>query len=624
VVACALAPVAALAIPPLSGSISGMRTLPGGELDALSAPRVYQLQSGTWTMLAPTITSFFDGTYLIPGLTPGTYRVGVLAATSGPIAYPPAFFGGGRTVITGADVFVSSGVTTLGVDIQRDTSETIAADALEPDNSARQARAVTPGSGWVEHTTCGLPDADWIKFDAIAGHTYSIETSGSATYPIWGNIDWALSATHAALFSADGSTQLAEDYDAGGGYSLLRWTATSSGPLYARVVSNSEAYSGTAAYSAYTLRLADDTAIAGTASIAGSVLQSTSGFKSIGGAKLRFTNLDTGDTRYPVTRHDGTYSLSGLTPGQYAASAYALGYNETTTPAPITVAAGESVSLNLYADGLVGSLGSLSGCVQRAEGGAAQGATAVLDAGGPSNEVLVDVDGHFIFSGNVTPGEHTVTISHAGYTTVVRSGIVAGFDSNAVIIETLFPAGTVKGVVRSAGVGLAGVTVSASDATTTTAADGSYVLPGVAAGAADITFGKPTYVSAVLGVSVSQGATSTLDATLVHPKTACAITRSPKQSTLTYKRKKGSAKFTLSATLSGAYGRFGASPVYLQYSSNGKTGWKSFPKQTTNANGVASKAIVVKKKSTKYYRWYTPSTSAHAASYSVKQKVVVK
>jgi hypothetical protein len=258
-------------------------------------------------------------------------------------------------------------------------------------------------------------------------------------------------------------------------------------------------------------------------------------------------------------------------------------------------------------------------------GGAAEGASVVLDAGGTSLKHVVDSSGYFGFE-DVEVGQHTVTITEPGYapaTRTVRVGASNGDLDGPVVIETLFPAGVVKGVVRSGGVGLVGVTVSANDTSTVTGFDGSYVLSGVLTGPTNVTFSKASYVSAVLGVSVSQGATSTLDASLAHPKAGCVISRSPSAGTVTYKRKKGSAKFTLKATLTGIYGPYAGSPVWLQYSSNGKTGWKNI-KLSTNSAGVVSRTITAKKKATTYYRWYTPATSAHTAAQSKNQKVVVK
>jgi YVTN family beta-propeller protein len=102
-----------------------------------------------------------------------------------------------------------------------------------------------------------------------------------------------------------------------------------------------------------------------------------------------------------------------------------------------------------------------------------------------------------------------------------------------------------------------------------------------------------------------------------------SISRSPSKSSVTYKRKKKVAKFTLSATLSDASGRVAGAVVWLQKSSNGKK-WSNLYKLKTNASGKASKAFSVKKKGTTYYRWSVPATAWDKAGLTGKQKVVVK
>jgi hypothetical protein len=106
--------------------------------------------------------------------------------------------------------------------------------------------------------------------------------------------------------------------------------------------------------------------------------------------------------------------------------------------------------------------------------------------------------------------------------------------------------------------------------------------------------------------------------------TGLRVVRSPSKSTLTFKRKRGVAKFTLRASVTTSSGRRVSSNwMWLQTSKNGGT-WQSAYKLKTNSLGSASKTIVAKKKSTKYYRWYSPRTLTHLAATTAKQKVVIK
>ncbi|HET6351004.1 MAG TPA: hypothetical protein VFG89_02590, partial [Coriobacteriia bacterium] len=105
-----------------------------------------------------------------------------------------------------------------------------------------------------------------------------------------------------------------------------------------------------------------------------------------------------------------------------------------------------------------------------------------------------------------------------------------------------------------------------------------------------------------------------------------SITKSPSKSSLTYKRKKGVAKFKLSATFKGwNSGAMTGRTVYLQTSKNGKTGWKNTHKLATGSTGKATKSFKIKTKGTRYYRWYAPAKDQiNLKTYASKQKVVIK
>lgn len=103
-----------------------------------------------------------------------------------------------------------------------------------------------------------------------------------------------------------------------------------------------------------------------------------------------------------------------------------------------------------------------------------------------------------------------------------------------------------------------------------------------------------------------------------------AFTRSPSASKLTYKRKKGKAKFTLKAKVLNQFGLpLKSTKVYLQTSSNGRS-WKNSYTMYTNSTGWLTKTITAKKKGTKYYRWYRPKTTTNASAQTGAQRVVIK
>ena len=103
-----------------------------------------------------------------------------------------------------------------------------------------------------------------------------------------------------------------------------------------------------------------------------------------------------------------------------------------------------------------------------------------------------------------------------------------------------------------------------------------------------------------------------------------SISPTPAAAKLTYKRKKGVAKFTLGARFTSQVGLpIKSVSVYLQTSSNGKK-WKSTYSLSTNSNGASSKTISAKKKGVTYYRWYRAASSTSKSATSSTQKVTIK
>lgn len=103
-----------------------------------------------------------------------------------------------------------------------------------------------------------------------------------------------------------------------------------------------------------------------------------------------------------------------------------------------------------------------------------------------------------------------------------------------------------------------------------------------------------------------------------------SVKRTPSGSSLTYKRKHGSAKFTLSARFTDQFGLpIRGISVYLQKSSNGRS-WKNFVRATTNSNGTAAVKVTAKKKGRVYFRWYRAATATSKLAKANAQKVTIK
>lgn len=106
---------------------------------------------------------------------------------------------------------------------------------------------------------------------------------------------------------------------------------------------------------------------------------------------------------------------------------------------------------------------------------------------------------------------------------------------------------------------------------------------------------------------------------------ASSITRSPNSSRTTYRRRRGRATFTLSASAKGDFGwPIAGARIYLQSSPNGRTRWRTKYALTTDASGRASHRFIAKSKSTTYYRWYLPTATRWLAYTTSRQKVIVR
>jgi photosystem II stability/assembly factor-like uncharacterized protein len=107
------------------------------------------------------------------------------------------------------------------------------------------------------------------------------------------------------------------------------------------------------------------------------------------------------------------------------------------------------------------------------------------------------------------------------------------------------------------------------------------------------------------------------------PKLKTTMYRWPVSSSLSFKRKKGVARFTLWGRV--AVGKYYAPlvHVHLQESTTGRK-WRTVASRTSDSQGWANKTFAVKSKRTRYYRWSVPGTVDYSGASTGKQKVVVK
>ncbi|NTU71837.1 MAG: hypothetical protein HGB10_08475 [Coriobacteriia bacterium] len=120
-------------------------------------------------------------------------------------------------------------------------------------------------------------------------------------------------------------------------------------------------------------------------------------------------------------------------------------------------------------------------------------------------------------------------------------------------------------------------------------------------------------------------ADATYTATFAKDIKTASIARTPNRSSVTYTRKRGVARFTLSASIKGWGSKAVAGHyVYLQSSKTGKS-WSNTYRIKTGLTGRASKSFKITSKRTRYYRWYVPAKlGVCLKTYSRATKVTVK
>jgi hypothetical protein len=92
-------------------------------------------------------------------------------------------------------------------------------DSYEPDGSPATAKSITT-DGTAQSRSLTYADTDWVKFDAVNGMTYTIQT--------FSNLD-----TYMYLYQPDGTTLIAQDDDSGTGFNaMIVWACTQGGTYY--------------------------------------------------------------------------------------------------------------------------------------------------------------------------------------------------------------------------------------------------------------------------------------------------------------------------------------------------------------------------------------------------------
>ena len=223
--------------------------------------------------------------------------------------------------------------------------------------------------------------------------------------------------------------------------------------------------------------------------VTGTVTSSADGTAIVGASVT-----DSGGTS-ATTDANGTYTLSGLTPGSHTLTASAATFTSSVPQTAVINAGQTTQGVNFSLTPLPGSV---SGTVTNASGGAVIVGATVTDSGGAS--ATTNGSGVYTLSG-LTPGSHTLTASAATFTSSQpqTAVVTAGQPTSGVNFSLTALPGAVTGTVTSAsgGAAIAGATVtdSAGGTPATTDANGAYTLTGLTPGSHSLTASAATFTS---------------------------------------------------------------------------------------------------------------------------------
>jgi len=249
-------------------------------------------------------------------------------------------------------------------------------------------------------------------------------------------------------------------------------------------------------------------------SISGTV---TGGSGPLGGVTVTATaNGSTFKTETPTSGAVGSFTLGNLpSPATYLLTFSAPGYGTDTVAQQL----GPGQALTKLDVQLSGGAGDISGTVD-ASGGGPLGGVTVTVTGAPkplsTQTLTAGTVGSYELAGLPTPGYYTLTFSLAGYTSVTVPVTLGSGASATGIDATLYPAnGALAGTVDAAGSGIAGATITVTDGgpplTTTSTTDpaGSFSLAGLAPGTYSVTATLSGYQPDTVQVTVVAGGTAT-------------------------------------------------------------------------------------------------------------------
>ena len=458
----------------------------------------------------PTTTTNASGAYTLSGLAPGSHTL-TASATNFITSQPQTVSVTAAGTTTGINFSLTPSPGSVTGVVSNATGGAAVAGATVTD-SAGGTPATTNANG--VYTMTGLAagghnfTASALNFITSSPQTVSVPAGGTASgvnfslTPSPGSVTGTVrSATDGTVVAgasvSDSAGGSPVTTDANGIYTLSGLTPGN----HTLAASATNFISGTRAAtvtSGGTTTGTDFSLTPSPGAVTGTVSRSSGG-ALIAGA----TVTDSGGTS-TTTDSSGSYTLTGLTPGNHTLTASATSYI-TSQPLTVSIAAGGTTQGANFS--LTPTNGAVTGKVTNNWGGAAVAGATVSDSGGGA-PATTDANGVYTLSG-LTPGTHTLTAAASGFTSGNVSASVASDTTTTGVDFSLAPTtGSVIGYVTSAadGTAIAGATVSDSGgASTTTDGSGLYTLTGMTPGNHTLTASATDFTTQTQPASVSAG-----------------------------------------------------------------------------------------------------------------------
>jgi len=419
--------------------------------------QAYAVEPDGRAVLQASTATAADGTWAIPGLLPGPYRIEMSAQGFTTLWYPSS--------------------------PTESSAKTVQVHGLKKTGGLRAVVHGLPGSitGSVV-TGESPPPTVTVTVTPVQGSSTStiatVTTTGTGTYAVTGI---PTPGTYDLSFTAPGYRPGSDTEVLAGGEHDIANTVT----LTARP-----------------------------GSISGTV---TGGSGPLGGVTVTAAaNGATFKTATPTTGAIGTFTLGNLpSPATYLLTFSAPGYGTDTVAQQL----GPGQVLTGLAVKLSGGAGDITGTVDTAGGSGMGGVTVtVTGASQPltTQTLTTGAIGSYELAGLPTPGQYALTFSLNGYSSVTVPVDLASGASASGIDVTLAPAnGSIDGTVEASGAGIAGATITVTDGgpplTTVSTTDpaGGFSISGVAPGTYSVTATLAGYLPDTVQVKIVAGQSAT-------------------------------------------------------------------------------------------------------------------